>query len=527
MARAKSIISPNGAVSIGDTRGKILPLDRAAETIQRIRKGGRKVVLCHGVFDLLHVGHLRHLKAARRHGDILVVSITGDEFVNKGPGRPAFPSDLRAEMLAGMELIDFVTVLEDPGAHPAIAAIKPDVYVKGSEYSDASKDISGKITTEKELVESFGGRLVLTEDITFSSSNLLNRFFAMHDETARDYLANLRGTDIEARFARFLDRIENMRIVVVGEAIVDRYVYVDAMGKSAKENIIATLYRDEEAFAGGAIAVANNIAAVCPNVELITLIGDSKAGDNHEELIRNALAPSVKPTFIERPAGPTVQKTRFVEPTYVRKLFEIYQMDDSALPAETHAKLKRKLLGALGQADLAVVCDFGHGMIDTNTVDLLQEKAAYLSVNVQSNAGNIGYNLVDKYHRADFMCVDAMEARLAVHDKHARLNDIIINRLPQIVDCDNIIVTHGRAGCYVRKGDAVVHIPSISGAIVDTVGAGDAFFAFAAPLMAVGADCETAGFVGNVAGAIKIGIVGHRRYLTRFEIQRYVSTLLK
>lgn len=527
MASGPSSNRSQSAAAVGNTHDKILPLDHLAEILPRLRKGGRKVVLCHGVFDLLHVGHMRHLKAARGYGDILVVSVTGDEFVNKGPGRPAFPSNLRAEMLAGMELVDFVTVLEDPGAHPAISAIKPDIYVKGGEYSDASKDISGKITTEKELVESFGGRLVLTDDITFSSSNLLNRFFGMHDEAAREYLTNMRGTDFEKRFARLLDRVENMRIVVVGEAIVDRYVYVDAMGKAAKENIIATLYRDEEAFAGGAVAVANNIAAVCPNVELITLIGDPKAGDNHEGLIRAALAPSVKPTFIQRPAGPTVQKTRFVEPTYVRKLFEIYQMDDTALPAETQAEFNTKLSNALGQADLAVVCDFGHGMIETNTVNLLQEKATYLSVNVQSNAGNIGYNLVDKYSRADFMCVDAMEARLAVRDKHASLNDIITSRLPQIVDCDNIIVTHGRAGCYVSNGSAVVHIPSLSGAVVDTVGAGDAFFAFAAPLMAAGADCEMAGFVGNVAGAIKIGIVGHRRYLSRFEIQRYVSTLLK
>ncbi|MBZ0141785.1 MAG: adenylyltransferase/cytidyltransferase family protein [Pseudorhodoplanes sp.] len=516
-----------GAERAGRERaGKILPLDQLGPAIEAVRKG-RRVVLCHGVFDLLHVGHLRHLKAARDFGDLLVVTITGDEFVNKGPGRPAFPSTLRAEMLAELEVVDFVGVVEEAGAHPAIRTIKPDFLVKGSEYSDPAKDISGKIVTERELVESFGGQLVFTEDITFSSSNLLNRYFNLHDQPAREYLAGLRQTDFESRFNRLLDRIEKMRIVVVGETIVDHYVYVDAMGKAAKENIIATLYRDEEVFAGGVIAVANNLSAICPNVELITMVGDPGAGNNHADMIRKSLAPSVKATFLHKPSAPTVQKTRFVEPTYVRKLFEIYRMDDTALPANVQAFFHTTLEEKLARSDLAVVCDFGHGMIDAGAVDILQRKAPFLAVNVQSNAGNIGYNLIDKYRRCDFMCVDAMEARLAVRDKHAALADIVTRRLPRLVDCNNFIVTHGRSGCFVRKGDGALCIPSFGGAVVDTVGAGDAFFALSAPCVAAGADCEMAGFVGNVAGAIKIGIVGHRRYLSRFEIQRYVTTLLK
>src|SRR4051812_26210059 len=213
-----------------------------------LHRQGRKIAHCHGVFDLFHVGHLRHLKSAREFGDVLVVSITGDKFVNKGPDRPAFASELRAELLAGLELVDYVTVVEEPSAEPAIRAARPHFFIKGGEYHDPKQDITGKIVTERQLVESFGGELVFTNDITFSSSNLLNKFFAFHDEAARDYLAKLRRTDFEAEFKRLLDRIEKMRFVVIGETIIDRYVYVDAMGKAAKENIIATLHRNDEVF---------------------------------------------------------------------------------------------------------------------------------------------------------------------------------------------------------------------------------------------------------------------------------------
>jgi rfaE bifunctional protein nucleotidyltransferase chain/domain len=525
--RATGRSTDGGRKSALEIEGKILTLDQLSGVADALHKQGRKIALCHGVFDLFHVGHLRHLKSASEFGDVLVVSITGDKFVNKGPDRPAFPSELRAELLAGLELVDYVVVVEDPSAMPSIRAARPSAFIKGGEYFDPKQDISGKIVIERELVESLGGELVFTQDITFSSSNLLNKFFAFHDEGARNYLAHLRQTNLEADLKRLLDRIEGMSFVIVGETIIDRYVYVDAMGKAAKENIIATLHRNDEVFAGGVIAVANNLAALCPNVELITSLGDPARGENYEALVREQLAPSVKVTFIYPPDTPTVQKTRFVEPTYVRKLFEVYEMDDHPMPARVEQEFHQTLTAKLDAADVAIVCDFGHGMIGPRTVDLLQEKARFLAVNAQSNAGNIGYNLINKYSRADMLCLDAMEARLAVRDKHANIPDIVSTLLPNLVDCKNIMVTHGRAGCYVRRDDTAVHIPSFGGQVVDTVGAGDAFFALAAPCIAAGADCETGGFVGNVAGAIKIGIVGHRRYLTRFEIQRYISTLLK
>jgi rfaE bifunctional protein nucleotidyltransferase chain/domain len=495
--RAERVTSPR-PLSVPNDGNKVLSLPELANVADGLHRRGRKIALCHGVFDLFHVGHLRHLKSAREYGDVLVVSITGDKFVNKGPDRPAFPSELRAELLAGLELVDYVTVVEDPSAMPSIRAAQPDFYIKGGEYYDPKQDISGKIVAERELVESFGGQLVFTQDIAFSSSNLLNKFFAFHDEPARNYLAKVRETNFEAEFKRLLDRIENMRFVVVGETIIDRYIYVDAMGKAAKENIIATLHRNEEVFAGGVVAVANNLSALSPNVELITAVGDPSRGENYESLIKEQLAPSVKVSFVRRPNSPTVQKTRFVEPTYVRKLFEVYDMDDRPMDPE--------------QED-----DFRD----------LQRKARFLAVNAQSNAGNIGYNLIDKYTRADVVCLDAMEARLAARDKHANLPDIVGSLLPQLVDCENILVTDGRAGCYAKRNGSAVHIPAFGGRVVDNIGAGDAFFALAAPAIAAGANCEVGGLLGNVAGAITIGIVGHRRYLTRFEIQRYVSTLLK
>jgi rfaE bifunctional protein nucleotidyltransferase chain/domain len=507
---------------------RILDLHTLSRRCAALRSKGQKIVLCHGVFDLLHVGHIRHLRAAKAFGDILVVTLTHDPYVNKGPDRPAFPSELRAEFLASLEFVDYVGIVDDGSALPAIRAVKPAFYVKGDEYADAESDITGKIRIEQELVNSLGGKLVFTHDIKFSSSSLLNRHFAARDVAAKAYLEAKRDSGLEKRITGYLEQIAKLKIVIIGETIIDRYVYVAPMGKAAKENIIATLYRDEEEFAGGAIAAANHLCSICPNVELVTMLGDGISTDNFENFVRERLNSSVQMTVIHRPDGPTVQKTRFVEPTYIRKLFEVYHMDDRPLPRDVQDGFHLRLMAKLKDADLVIVNDFGHGLISSETVEILQYKSKFLAVNAQSNAGNVGYNLINKYKKANFICIDATEAQLAVHDKHANLSDVVAKQLPAIINCPNIVVTHGRAGCFAGSKDGnVVHIPAFNSTVVDTVGAGDAFFVMAAPMLAVGADCETAGFMGNVAGAISIGIVGHRRYLNKLEIRRYVTTLLK
>ena len=508
--------------------GKIVSLEELSVLLNAARDH-RKLVMCHGAFDLLHIGHLRHLATARKFGDLLVATITADEYVNKGPDRPVFTTEQRAEMLAALEIVDYVSIVDGPGALPAIEAVKPHYYVKGGEYENAEDDITGKIVAERELVEKFGGSLVFTHELAFSSSNLLNRHFGAIDGPALAYLEQKQDSGLADRVARYLDKIADMRVVVIGETIIDRYVYVDPIGKAAKANIIATLRRNEEMFAGGGAAAAGHLAALCDNVELITLVGDDQEGENYEALVRSSLPRGTDVTFIRRAGGPTVCKTRFVEPTYVHKLFEVYDMDDEPLSPDARDRLHATLAEKCAAADLIVVCDFGHGMIGSETVRLLENLPAFLAINAQSNAGNIGFNLVSKYNRADFVCVDAMEARLATGDKHAPLKELTRQVQGGSVNCPKVIVTDGKRGCYVADGfDAdVIHVPSFGNRAVDTVGAGDAFFVVAAPFAAAGAGCEIAGIMGNIAGAIEIGIVGHRRYLEKLEIQRYLITLLK
>jgi rfaE bifunctional protein nucleotidyltransferase chain/domain len=484
------------------------------------------VVLCHGVFDLVHMGHVRHLEAARREGDVLMVTVTADRHVNKGPGRPIFPQEIRAEMLAALEYVDYVAVNHSPDAEAVLDTIKPDVYVKGSDYENPEDDITGKISDEKEAVERHGGRMVLTRDITFSSSNLINRYLDVYDPPLRDFLDQLRENGGRERIKSLINGVSNLKVVIVGDTIIDEYQYVGNLGKPSKEHIIASLYRGTEIFAGGVIATANHVAAFCSEVEVITTLAEDCP---YEAFIRKNLKANVKLTVVTTSGRPTTRKLRYVDAdSSMRKLFEVYFMDDRPLQSTGRDVLARIVRERIGIADVTLVNDFGHGMIDWTLIELLRDKARFLAVNAQSNAGNQGYNLITKYKNADYVCIDAPEARLATCEKFSDISEVVGIALPRAIGCRNAIVTQGSFGCYTYAPEkSVTRIPAFTKVVVDTVGAGDAFFAVTAPLAAAGGEMVDVGFVGNAAGAIKVGIVGHRQSVEKIPLTKFVDTLLK
>lgn len=504
---------------------KILPVNAIGELTRAARARGQTVVHAHGVFDLIHVGHLRHLQEAAGLGDILVVTITEDAHVNKGPGRPVFSEQLRAEMLAALEIVDYVGINRAPSAEPAIEAIRPSIYIKGPDYENQSEDITGKISSEQMAVEKFGGRLVITHDVTFSSSALINRHLDVHDPELQEFLSHARARDALPAVNAVLSKIENFRVLVVGDTIIDDYQYVTPIGKSPKENMIATIHNDREVFAGGVIATANHVASLCRQVDVVTTLG---AVQSYEALVRESVKENVKLHLFQRPGSPTVRKRRFIDPTYMRKLFEVYFMEDSHPPRELTDAIDSHIARIAGDYDVVLVNDFGHGAIPPSTIDVLCRKARFLAVNAQSNSGNLGFNLITRYPRADYISIDAPEARLALSNKYDDVDTLPAQLVPGRIDCARIAITHGKNGCYTyQAGGEPMKIPAFTKTIVDTVGAGDAFLAVTSPAVAAGAEMDIVGLIGNAAGAIKVGIVGHRNSIDKISLTKFLTSLLK
>lgn len=504
---------------------KVRTIPEIAAITQQLRRLGKIVVQAHGTFDLLHLGHVRHLEAARALGDVLVVTLTADRFVNKGPGRPVFAEGFRAEMLASLHHVDWVAIVDAPDAVGALDVIGPSIYVKGQEYENADDDVTGKITLERQAVEARGGRLHFTDQIVFSSTELINRHFNIVEPHVRDHLDGLRADNALAELTSLIDKVRDYRVVLVGDAIIDEYQYALPMGKPPKESIIAARLQDVETFAGGVFAAANHVASFCAEVDIITCLG---ASESHEELIRRSLKPNVRLHAVTRPGVPTTLKRRFVDPSCMRKLFEVYVMDDDPLTTDLQDEVDGLIAALAPQSDVVIVTDFGHGLIAPSSIAALNASARFLAVNAQSNSANMGYNLITKYPRADYICIDAPEARLALSDRGSTLDDIAHRLCERVIECSKLIITHGKYGCVTyERGEAVQSLPAVARKIVDTVGAGDAFLAVTAPLVAAGGRMDMVGFVGNVVGALKVEIVGHRHSIEKASLIKGITGLLK
>jgi len=508
-------------------RAKILSLEQMAAEAVKVKAKGGNVIHAHGVFDLIHLGHVRHLEAARREGNgSLFVTITPDKYVNKGPGRPVFNEQLRAEMLASLVYVDWVAINDTPTAEKPLQMIKPDLYVKGSDYKNADQDVTGKIVAEQEMVEAHGGKVLFTDEISYSSSSLINQHLNIYDQSLSTYLTGLRNAGALDTMLKEVERTSDLKVLVIGDCIIDDYQYVSALGKPSKESIVSTLLTNREVFAGGVIAAANHAASFCKSVEIMTSLGGR---ESFEDTVRASLKSNVTLTHIVREEAPTTRKTRFVDLGYsMRKLFEVYVMDDSPLSDTERTKFDGLLAEKLKQYDIVIVTDFGHGLLSGSTIQLLLKQAKFLAVNTQTNSGNHGFNLVSKYARADYVCLDGAEARLAVHEKHASLETILAESLPKVIDCNRMIITQGKHGCLTLDQSGHIHrVPALTSTIVDTVGAGDAFFAVTAPMAALGLPMPQVGFVGNAAGAIKVGIVGHRTAVEKASYIKFITALLK
>ncbi|MBW2260149.1 MAG: adenylyltransferase/cytidyltransferase family protein, partial [Deltaproteobacteria bacterium] len=271
---------------------KIKTLEEVTSLVGALKSEGKTIVMCHGVFDLIHPGHIRHFQAAKREGDVLVVTLTPDEFVGKGPGRPVFNQALRAEFLASLACVDYVAINQWPTAVNTVKMLRPDLYVKGSDYTDPEKDLTGKIAEEEAAVQSVGGRIHFTDDFTFSSTNLLNTYFDVFPRGAQEFLEDLRKVhDAESVIER-IEGLKKLKVLVVGDTIIDEYYYCEPMGKSPKETIISTQYKSKEVFAGGILAVANHVAGFCNSVHLVTCLGTE---NTRQDEVLNSLKSNIIP----------------------------------------------------------------------------------------------------------------------------------------------------------------------------------------------------------------------------------------
>lgn len=279
----------------------------------------------------------------------------------------------------------------------------------------------------------------------------------------------------------YLDAVAHLRVLVLGDAIRDRYVFVRPLGKSVKESVLSVGHEREEEYKGGVWAAAAHIEALCAQVDVM-----------------------------HGPIG--IENLRYVEGPGNRKLFTVHRaVQETPTPARD-----------FGSYDLVIVADFGHGTMTPELIGQVSREAKYLAVNTQTNSSNFGFNLITKYPRADFIVIDELEARLAVQDRSCRIEDVL-HALGERGYRKSIVTLGGRGAIGWHDGEGYREAASAS-QVIDTMGAGDAFLTVASVFACAGFPIRELVSIGNAAGAAKVGVVGHRRAVSKDDLIHHEDT---
>lgn len=466
---------------------KIKKISEIQEVLSKVREG-KKVGLCHGVFDVVHVGHLKHFESAKSKCDILVVSISPDMFVKKGPGKPVFNEQQRMWFLSQLEVIDYVTMNNIYSSIDIIEQVKPDFYFKGAEYRD-KEDVTQKLEIEKNAVESFGGQLAFTDEVVYSSTKLINENIRVLTEEQTTFLSKFKTDyDIE-KIKTELDRLKELNVLVIGDPIVDQYIYVNATNRANKSPNISSEYVSQISMFGGSYAIANHARSFVKNV-----------------------------TYFNQNQEPIV-KTRFIAKNFKNaKLYEVsYKQEQSEVNIPS--------LEYLEQFDVILFTDFGHGYVNNEVHDQLIKSQKFLCGNVQTNSSNYGFNLVSKYYGFDLLVLDEVELRLNFADAFGDINGLALNLVNGDI-AKNVITTLGANGLRYYEKNRIYRVPCFETNSVDTIGAGDAVFTLASLLSAVKTDKKMISFIANCAGGLQTKFVGNENYVDYSNIYKYMQGII-
>jgi rfaE bifunctional protein nucleotidyltransferase chain/domain len=507
----------------GDNMAKIYTLDELKELVENHKKNGKKITLCHGCFDLVHMGHIRHFKEAKQQGDILVVTVTEDKHVNKGPDRPFFNEKQRVEFLETLSMIDAIAISRFPEATTIINTLKPDVYVKGAEYESKENDVTGKIVEEEDAVKQHGGRIHFTHDIVFSSSTLINAAYSNLNDSQKDFISDLKKTVSFEDIQALVEKLSHLKVAVVGDTILDEYHHVKAVGHSMKSANLSVKQCESEVHTGGACAIAKHLSSFCKQVELITLIGDQ---DHYEPLLNDGKPSNLNYHLIQKKDSPTVRKTRYIDEFSKQRIFEVAHINETYLDPEQEQAAAEKIESALHDADVVFLCDFGHYFLSDSLYRLIENKSTYLVVNIQTNSLNFGFNTIKKIQKADYLSIDERELQVHFQDKETSIEELV-EKLAQEKRTRKTTITLGARGALMRDKEESVVIPSVTSGVFDTVGAGDGHLSVAGLVSSVSDDMRVVGLLGNIAGGLVTKYLGNKQFIDKVQFLKTVNTILK
>ena len=476
-------------------------------------KKNKKTVLCHGVFDVVHPGHLRHLAHAKTKGDILIVSLTADRFIKKGTYRPHVPENLRALNLSAFEMIDYVVIDRHEKADYILKYIKPNFYAKGFEYF--SKGLPKATKEEIKVVDSYGGKMFFSPgDFVYSSSKFLQTSLPeLHYEKLLMLLDKnqINFNDLK----KTLNNFSKLKIHVIGDTIVDTYTRTSFIGGQTKTPTFSLLKQSEDNFIGGAAIVASHLKQSGADVSFSTVLGNDKLG---KFVIKELKKIKVKIKPIIDNFRPTTNKNSFTTGLY--KLLKVDTVDNTPINDQILNKLSSTIKNT--KADIVILSDFRHGIFNLTSIPKIIASIPKKTFKVADSQVASRWGNILQFKNFDLITPNEREARFALADQDSPIGSLSF-LLKKYAKYKNLILTLGDKGIFCsskNKKNEYFSIDSFAKTVIDPVGSGDALLAYSAITLKLTGSLVQAGIIGSLAAAKACEYDGNQPISTKEVIEK-------
>ena len=450
----------------------------------------KKAIMCHGVFDVVHPGHIRHLAYAKSKADILVASLTCDKFITKGTYRPHVPERLRALSLAAFDMVDYVIIDDQPTPMESIASIQPDYFAKGFEYSD---NMPKTTMDEMAAVEAYGGQMIFTPgDVVYSSTKFLNTHLpTLQIEKLMSLmeLCELSFDDLRTT----LSKLPGCKIHIIGDTIIDTYTRTNLFGGNTKTPTFSVLYDGHDDYVGGAGIVAQHMKAAGADVTFTTVLGNDLLGSFATDTLRNS---GITVNAIIDPNRPTTHKNAIIAGGY--RLLKIDTLDNTPINSKIVEQIADNI--KKHEVDCVVFSDFRHGLFNRTTIPPL---AAAIPENVYKVADSqvaSRWGNITEFQGFDLITPNEREARFALADQDSNIGQLA-GSLKETTQCHSVILKLGARGLFFMDDEFYHSVDSFAKDVKDAVGAGDALLAYATLTSLVSGSIVQACILGAIAAA--------------------------
>ncbi len=473
---------------------------RSLEQVKQSVSEKGKVAFVSGKFNVVHPGHLRLFRFAREISDHLIVGVYSDGSVDD----LLLPETDRLEGVLSNYWVDDAFILRQD-LPDTIMRLQPEIVVKGKEHENI-------YNSELMAVQEYGGVVhFVSGDTRFSSVALLQAELGTHSKVvthANKYLSR-RGVSFD-NLRSIVSEMLNVRTLVIGDLIVDRYIDCEPIGMSAEDPTVVVTPLLNQEFIGGAGIVSAHASSLGKLAHLISVCGDDEAGKS----VRKCLSKvSVDARIIHDQSRPTTIKSRYR--ARGQTLLRVNDFRDHEVDKKISERIVENALDLLPEVDLVLFSDFGYGMLSQEVIDQICNAGRKQSLLIGADSQTSSQmGDITRFNGITLLTPTEKEARLAVRDKYGGLVQVA-EKLQALAQVDNVILTLAGEGLFLRAPNLQQsagnddRIPALNHDPKDVAGAGDAFLVGAALALAAGADIWMAAYIGSIASACQVNRVGN------------------